>query len=187
MRCTGCHTCSKCQFPKDSRAFAGNARECIQCQRQTATYRCAACQEILEEAAFDKNVLEHANWHKRKAVCLSCAGRGFSPRDVNAYPCGECGDKGHLMFPRSKLDEYKRRGSSLLCTECIARQKLIDSKLKDKKSVRCTCRGKDHSYANEKCKLYPQHAGQDTWPGHNNDVSKVDWQFFERHHKRRKQ
>ena len=113
-----------------------------------------------------------------------CAARGFSPRDVDPYPCVGCGEKEHLKLPRTKLDEYKRRGSSLVCEECIAWQRRIEGKLKEKRSIRCTCKGQQHSYSNEKCKLYRRKAGEKIWPGKNNEVSEDDWHFVERMRKR---
>ena len=142
--------------------------------------------KTMQQDQFNMVVLDNAKKHKRKAVCLACAQRGFSPRDVQPYPCVECGEKGHLKFPRAGLDEYKRRGSKLVCQECSARQRRIEEKLKQKKSIRCTCRGQQHSYSNEKCKLYPGRAGEKLWPGQNNDVSEDDWHFVERMRKRDK-
>ena len=59
-----------------------------------------------------------------------------------------------------------------------------DVKVKD--AIRCTCRGQQHSFANEKCKLYMSQAGERIWPGKNKDVSEEDWHFCERMRKRRK-
>ena len=125
-------------------------------------------------------VLDHAKKHKRKATCLACAEKGFSPRDTMAYPCLECGLRGHLKFQRAKLDEYKRRRSSLVCTDCTHRHQSIEERLKDKRALRCTCRGQQRSYANEKCQLFPERAGEKPWPGSNVEVSREDWQLCER-------
>ena len=68
---------------------------------------------MLQRDQFNKDVFDHAKKHKRKAVRLLCAERGFSPRDVDPYPCEECGGvQGHLKFQRAKFDEYKRRFES---------------------------------------------------------------------------
>ena len=97
---------------------------------------------MLARYEFNNDVLEHTKWHNRKAVCLACAARGFSPRDVGAYPCVECGDKGHLKFARRMLEHYKDPGrpKQLVCTECYTKADAIETKLKDKKAMRCTCR-----------------------------------------------
>ena len=108
LRCIACHTCTTCGVEKVPKSFEGNAKQCIQCQRQSDTCRCDACKQMLARDAFDHRVLEHAKLDKRHAVCLRCAERGFSPRDVQPYPCVECGEKGHLKFPRAGLDDYKR-------------------------------------------------------------------------------
>ena len=73
-----------------------------------------------------------------------------------------------------------------MCQECSARQRRIEEKLKQKKSIRCTCTGQQHSYSNEKCKLYQRKAGENIWPGQNNEVSEDDWHFAERMRKRNK-
>ena len=73
-----------------------------------------------------------------------------------------------------------------MCQECSARQRRIEEKLKQKKSIRCTCTGQQHSYSNEKCKLYAGRAGEKLWPGQNNEVSEDDWHFVERMRKRAK-
>ena len=139
-------------------------------------------------SSFYKDVLDHAKKHKRKAVCLACAHRGFSPRDVEPHPCMECGELGHLRFARKTLDNYKQRGrrTQLVCTECCTRQQAIEAKLKHKKAIKCTCLGQQHSYSNEKCKLYQTKAGEKIWPGKNKEVSEDDWHFVERMRKRQK-
>ena len=111
-----------------------------------------------DQEEFDNHVLRNAQRDKRHAVCLRCAARGFSTRDVEPYPCMECGELGHLSFARQTLDNHKRRSRrmQLVCTQCCTRHDAIEAKLKDKKAIRCTCRGQQHSYANEKCKLFPE-------------------------------
>ena len=76
-----------------------------------------------------------------------------------------------------------------MCTECTQKLLTIEAKLQDKKALRCTCKGQQHSYANEKCKLFPKKAGDKRWPGCNLEVTLEDFQFCERMHsrKRRKQ
>ena len=137
-------------------------------------------------------MLKNAKRDKQQAVCLACAERGFSPRDIAAYTCIECGDWGHLRFPRQMLADYKRRERRrpLVCTACCTRQQAIEAKLKEKKAIKCTCPGQQHSYANEKCKLFPQKAGEKRWPGcnlkDNLEVTLEDWHFVERMRKRQK-
>ena len=171
----------------------GKAKYCIDCQRHTETWRCDACDKMLDRDQFNKDVLNNAKKYKRKAVCLACAARGFSPRDVGTYPCVECGGKGHLQFARKMLEHYKDpgRGTELVCTECCKKSDAIETKLKDKKAIRCTCRGQQHSYSNEKCKLHPQTAGENRWPGSNLEgdkaVTEEDYKFCERMRRRTRQ
>ena len=61
----------------------------------------------------------------------------------------------------------------------------------DKKALRCTCRGQQHSHSNEKCKLYTQKAGEKRWPGcnlkYNKAVTEEDYKFCERMRERKRQ
>ena len=147
----------------------------------------------MQQDQFNMDVLDNAKKLKRKAVCLACAARGFSPRDVNAYHCAECGEQGHLKFAAQMLDNYKSRGrrAQLVCTECCRRFATIEQNLKEKQALRCTCRGQQHSHSNEKCKLYPQKAGEKRWPGcnleHDKAVTKEDYKFCERMRERKRQ
>ena len=123
LRCTACHCCATCSQIKNVRAFNHKAKDCIECQRRTETWRCDACDNMLQRDMFTKTMLHHAKWHNRKSVCLACTARGFSPRDVNAYHCAECGEQGHQKFAGAILSDYKRRGrrAQLVCTECCRR------------------------------------------------------------------
>mgnify|MGYP000358776956 CR=1 FL=1 len=145
-----------------------------------------------EAAAFDKDVLDHASKHGRRCICLSCFTRGFTPRDVKSYRCSECAEKDHMKFDREALDHYKARGrrGALVCTDCTARHQAIEGKLRDKRSLRCTCKGKQkdrvHDFSNEKCDLYPRHVGDQRWPESNKEVTLEDYKFSERMRKRQK-
>ena len=148
---------------------------------------------MLARDEFDHKVLEHAKLDKRKAVCPACASRGFSPREVQPDPCIECGEKGHLHFPRQMMVNHKRPGrrTELVCTECSTRLQAIEAKLKDKKAIRCTCRGQQHSYAHEKCTLFQKKAGEKRWPGSNLEgdkaVTEEDYKCCERMRWRKRQ
>ena len=91
------------------------------------------------------------------------------------------------------LWNYKRRErrKPLACTACCTRQQAIETKLKEKKAIKCTCPGQQHSYANEKCKLFPQKAGEKRWPGSNLEGHKAvtleDYHFWERMRARKQQ
>ena len=67
-----------------------------------------------------------------------------------------------------------------MCTDCTRRHQSIEGRLKDKRALRSTCKGQQHSYANEKCKLFPKRAGDKPWPGSNVEVTREDWQLCER-------
>ena len=135
---------------------------------------------------FNKNMLDNAKIRKHKSVCLACTARGFTPHDVTAYHCAECGEQGHQNFPSSILRKYRHRGrqAELVCTKCSRKFAAIEQKLKDKRALRCTCKGQQHSHSNEKCKLYPQKAGEKRWPGCNlkddKAVTEEDYNFCER-------
>ena len=90
------------------------------------------------------------------------------------------------------LEHAKDRGrrTQLVCTECYTRADAIETKLKDKKAIWCTCRGQHHSYANEKCK-HVQTTGEHRWPGSNLEggmaVTLDDFQLCERMRSRKRQ
>ena len=119
---------------KDVRAFGQEAKTCIDCQRNTQPWHCDACDKMLQEKMFNKNMLLRAKRWDGKSVCLACAARGFSTRDVIAYHCAECGEQGHLKFPAQMLKNYKRRGrrAHLVCTECCRKFATMEMNLKDK-------------------------------------------------------
>ena len=193
LRCTACHCCATCSQIKNVRAFAQKAKDCIDCQRHTETWHCDACDKMLQRDMFNKDMLHNAKSHNRKAVCLACAARGFSPRDVTAYHCAECGEQGHPKFEGHLLANSKKpvRQTELLCMECCRRFATIELNLKDKQALRCTCRGQQHSHSNEKCKLYTQKAGEKRWPGCNlkgeKAVTQEDYAFCERMRWRKRQ
>jgi len=61
------------------RAFAANAKQCIECGHGATTWRCEACDELKAAASFDRDVLDNAAKHGRRRVCFACAAAGFSP------------------------------------------------------------------------------------------------------------
>ena len=193
LRCTACHCCATCCQIKNVRAFAREANTCIDCQRHTQTLHCDACDKMLQEKMFNKNMLLRVKRCNGKLVCLACADRGFSTLDVTAYHCAECGEQGHLKFSVQMLKNYKVRGrrAQLVCTECCRRFATIEMNLKDKQALRCTCKGQQHSHSNGKCKLYTQKAGEKRWPGcnlkENKAVTEEDYKFCERMRWRKKQ
>ena len=74
-----------------------------------------------------------------------------------------------------------------MCTECSHRFQAVEARLTDQKAILCTCRGQQHSYANEKCKLFTKKAGDKLWPGRNLEVTLEDFQFYERMRARKRQ
>ena len=134
LRCTACHCCATCSQIKDVRAFGQEAKTCIVCERNIQPWHCDACDKMLQEKMFNKNMLLRAKRWDGKSVCLACAARGFSTRDVTAYHCAECGEQGHLKFPAQMLKNYKRRGrrAQLVCTECCRKFATMEMNLKDK-------------------------------------------------------
>ena len=169
------------------------SKDCMECQQQTETWRCDACAKMLQRDMFKNNMLHNGKYRKQKSVCLACTARGFTPHDVTAYHCAECGEQGHEKFAAQMLKNYRRRGrgAQLVCTECSRRFADIEKNLKDKQALRCTCKGQQHSHSNEKCKLYPQKAGEKRWPGcnleHDKAVTEEDYNFCERMRERKRQ
>ena len=94
------------------------------------------------------------------------------------YKCAECGDKGHLKFERAMLKKHKTDDRhALVCTDCVGRHRAVESRLRDKKAIRCTCKGSSHNFNNEKCALFPRSAGEKRWPGKNVGVTLDDFEF----------
>ena len=188
LRCTDCHTCQGCGLKKSADAFDANTKQCRSCLRKVQAWRCDACSQDHNAAAFDKLVLDNAAKHDRRRVCSSCFALGFTPRDVSRYKCAECGDKGHMKFDRSVLKNYKRedRHVALVCSDCVDRHRKVESTLRQKESIRCTCKGREHNASNDKCGLFPRYAGERRWPGSNMDVSFDDFHFCERMRKRKR-
>ena len=153
-RCSLCHTCDTCHIHRDARSFAEQAKECIACTRKTEASRCEACNKQKAAADFSKKVLEHAALEGRRRVCLPCFALGFTPRDVEAYRCAECGERGHMKFDRKALEHHKARGRrlALVCSDCVDRHRNIERTFRDKSSIRCTCKGKQkdrvHDFSN---------------------------------------
>ena len=90
------------------------------------------------------------------------------------------------------LRDYKRgKFKHLVCTHRTARVQAIESRLQQKKAVRCTCKGGQHSMTNEKCQLHPRTAGDKRWPGCNlkdeDAVTEADWKFCQRMRERKRQ
>ena len=81
--------------------------QCSNCASNEATSYCDACKESKPSQDFDRNILHHAKYNSRRRVCLACAADGYSPRDTQAYPCAECGLRGHFKFSSQKLKDYK--------------------------------------------------------------------------------
>jgi len=123
LRCTLCHTCVSCNLHKSSRAFDGKAATCIQCVKRSSTYVCDACGLSRVADQFAQTQLFRAHHHQARRVCVACTEIGYSSRDVQAYPCVGCGNKGHLEFPRDALKNYKRphRHLTLKCRDCSSR------------------------------------------------------------------
>ena len=153
---------------------------------------CDACREEKAADEFDHNILRNAEYHGRRRVCLCCCDKGMSPKDVEKYPCDECGDRGHLKFSYEMRRAYMQSNgrTKIVCFDCTARYAELEKILRQKKSWKCKCPGvgfdRLHRTENIKCDLFETQMGQKRWPGKNNNVCKEDWQFVERMRKRRK-
>ena len=53
-------------------------------------------------------------------------------------------------------------------------EKHILKLLRSKDAWKCTCKSKQHSYANEKCQLFSARSGEERWKGKNKGVTKED-------------
>ena len=130
-------------------------------------------------------------------VCVSVAQRrGVSSKDINAYPCAGCGERGHLKFSKYTLRDHKKTGPghTMLCTDCAQKIQHINGKRKLPAAWKCTCPGSARErmhiyiyiYSNEKCQLYPRRAGEKRWPGKNAGVTEEELQFKARLSERQK-
>ena len=119
-------------------------------------------------------------------MCLDCTAKGYSSRDVRGYPCVGCGTKGHRLFSNAAIQIFNRGElrTQLTCSDCMRRSREIRKQLLHSGSWRCTCRKiggiRTHRAGNEKCELFPRHAGEKRWPGKNNGVSMDDLALLER-------
>ena len=64
-----------------------------------------------------------------------------------------------MRFPPKMLEHHKTRGSTLTCKACTERQRGVEALLREKGALKCTCKGQDHDYSNERCKLHMDRAG----------------------------
>ena len=59
------------------------------------------------------------NRSKVKMMCQDCRERGFTTQDHKEYQCVGCKDKGgRNKFSRKDIENYKDRGSRLVCLKC---------------------------------------------------------------------
>ena len=192
LRCSGCHTCSRCQKEKHIKAFRDNGRSCIECEKQASNWTCDACHIEKKPASFDKHILDNAQKHGRLRVCVTCQENGISPMDINTYTCSGCGQRGHNKFNKKALNNHKNpaRSTPIVCFDCSERHDRIQKAIRSEGSLRCTCPGKVkdrvHLPGNEKCDLYPKHMGEKRWPGQNAGVTEDDLRFIDRLSKRRR-
>ena len=192
LRCSDCHTCSRCHQDKNIKAFREKDRSCIDCEKQTLSWTCDGCRIQKPSRSFDKHILEHAEKHDRLRVCVICQENGMSPMDIQTYPCFGCGQRGHHKFHKQALEDHKKPGRStpIVCFDCAARHERIQKAINSKGSLRCTCPGKVkdrvHLPGNEKCDLYPRRMGEKRWPGMNKGVTQYDLRFIDKLPKRRR-
>ena len=88
--------------------------------KRNIQYECDACGSMKDAKLFDHGKLHRSHERQAYKVCLACIQMGYSSRDVQAYPCFGCGNKGHLHFSRDALKNYKRpsRTMTLKCKDC---------------------------------------------------------------------
>ena len=72
LRCSGCHTCTRCSEEKIIRMFHNNERHCIMCSKQTLHETCDGCKTQKPIHSFDELLLQNARKYGRRKVCLSC-------------------------------------------------------------------------------------------------------------------
>ena len=154
---------------------------------------CDACCLKTDENQFEQRQTSDSREQEAYCVCLACAARGYSERDVRGYPCLDCGMKGHRLFPQTAIQTYNRGQirAKLICSDCMRRSREIRKQLLQPGSWRCTCRQtrgiRVHRAGNEKCELFPRHAGEKRWPGKDRSVSIDDLALMERCTKRLRQ
>ena len=78
LRCKACFTCNICHEQKsDGRCFETATRRCWVC-RPSRMFRCDVCGDSKGEAHFAPHVLENAQKHSRKRVCMMCSEKGYT-------------------------------------------------------------------------------------------------------------
>ena len=186
LRCSKCHTCTRCSEEKTIRAFHKKERQCITCSNQTSSETCDGCRGQKQRDYFDELVLQNARKYGRHKICLLCQDRGLSPMDIQTYPCYGCGQKGHKDFmPNTLYRHKKKKCTTMLCLDCTERRVNIQKALDAKDSLRCTCPGRKkdrcHLPTNKKCNLYAsRHMGERQWPGKNKGVTENDLRFMDK-------
>ena len=132
-RCKDCFKCATClKSFTDARKMEPWSKICNECKSHKQEYICSVdvCQRKLKREQFDRHVFENAIKHKRNLVCLSCAEKGYSPKDVKSYTCQRVSGNhqlGHLKFDRMDI----QRAQVLLCSSCKqdeALGKIVQSK-----------------------------------------------------------
>ena len=138
------------------------------------------------ENQFDQTKISNSKAPETHSICLACTASGYSNRDVRGYLCVGCGIKRHRLFSNAAIQNYNRGGlqSNLICSHCMRRSREIRRHFLQSGSWRCTCRKiagmRVHRPTNEKCELFPRHAGEKRWPGKNKNVSIDDLALLER-------
>ena len=64
----------------------------------------------------------------RKLACKTCAGKGYSAKDMDPYCCQNCGSLGHLKFDADdlKMPTGERKKANVLCVDCKKTQGTCD-------------------------------------------------------------
>jgi hypothetical protein len=189
--CCGCGDKGHLRFWRDDlknskRSCRSRRLRCKDCSVKSLEITCNACGLKKHVNQFEQTQLSGSEAQDTNCVCLECTASGYSNRDVRGYPCVGCGIKGHRLFSNAAIQTYNRGGlqSNLICSHCMRRSREIRRQLLQSGSWRCTCRKIGwicvHRPANEKCELFPRHAGEKRWPGKNKKVSIDDLALLER-------
>ena len=128
LRCSDCHTCSRCRKEKHSNLFVDNSRCCIAC----SPLHCDVCEKDVPRTAFPSNQLQgmnrqHRNFYLRCSHCHTCS-RCQKEKHIKAFQdngrsCIECEKQARPFPKRSVPQEHAhtpmgRRSGKVVCV-CV--------------------------------------------------------------------
>ncbi len=170
-------------------AFQGDERTCRTCKSHSKSYKCSVCNEQKLPAELDRGQLDNHIKYRRELVCLGCADRGYTMRDMQGYRCSVCCNTyGRKLYQDSDIRHLTETSKAKLkCASCKQdrenRIKHLRRKVTADSSTKCTCQGKRDSPAfgthRDKCPLKWWGAEAQTWPGKREGVTEEDRAYLD--------